>query len=58
MDFEPHIKPGHCPECSQPATIWNDLSGVWECSYCNWLGRPVYTDRLAEIQPDHFKEYA
>ena len=46
-DFDsPNTKPGLCPECGQPATIWMAVAGEWECTYCNWSGR-------SPIQPEN-----
>jgi len=35
----PDTKPGYCPICARPATIWNVMPRAWECTYCNWSGR-------------------
>lgn len=37
-DLGPDTKPGYCPECGQPATIWLAVAHKWECTYCNWQG--------------------
>ena len=34
-----NTRPGYCPDCGQPANIWNDTHGYWECSFCQWHGR-------------------
>jgi ribosomal protein L37AE/L43A len=39
-DFDtPNTAPGFCPECGQPATIWEAVSAQWECTFCSWKGR-------------------
>lgn len=39
-DFDsPNTKPGFCPVCGQPATIWEAVTQNWECVFCNWRGR-------------------
>ena len=39
-DFDaPNTAPGLCPECGQPANIWEAVSQQWECTFCNWRGR-------------------
>lgn len=39
-DFDsPNTAPGDCPECGQPANIWEAVSQQWECTFCNWRGR-------------------
>lgn len=55
-DFDqPNTAPGNCPECGQPANIWEAVSQQWECVYCNWRGRnpkrpaPVDDSHLAEV---------
>ena len=56
LDFDPDTKPGYCPVCAKPATIWNVMQRTWECSYCNWSGR--MTDqtpfiKLGETNENH-----
>jgi len=35
----PNTQPGNCPECGEPADIWEAIAQQWMCSYCNWKGR-------------------
>ena len=39
-DFDaPNTAPGLCPDCGQPANIWEAVSQTWECCNCMWKGR-------------------
>lgn len=49
-DFDqPNTQPGLCPECGQPANIWEAVAAVWQCSFCDWSGRHP---RQKPVQPE------
>lgn len=35
----PNTRPGWCPTCGQPATIWEAVKSEWCCTLCDWQGR-------------------